>query len=313
MFGRVLLPPWVGEEVKHLMSFLNSPSRRREPSLDWVVAFKCLCWSLCAKEVEESGHVRDLQLSDPIPSRFSSPGLCLLFWTTEPWLLHGSELLHALPRENLLATLGWNQTNEHLWKVPTKCNSQFKYALLGSCLMHTAAEALLWCGWVWLEGCWAVSLEAAVSGTLQELTLSLALQWDTAGQERFRTITSSYYRGAHGIIVVYDVTDQVCAPGSSVQWGFNSWAHPEETLTQLYEAYQADRMCSAEIKHRNKESGVGFVAPKQLYLRFNLKLGEQVIYCSVWIHLTLPLVAGSLSYWWKLLKDFWMYLNCGLQ
>jgi len=31
---------------------------------------------------------------------------------------------------------------------------------------------------------------------------------DTAGQERFRTLTSSYYRNADAIIVVYDITDQ---------------------------------------------------------------------------------------------------------
>ncbi|XP_030064740.1 ras-related protein Rab-35 isoform X2 [Microcaecilia unicolor] len=30
--------------------------------------------------------------------------------------------------------------------------------------------------------------------------------WDTAGQERFRTITSTYYRNTHGVIIVYDVT-----------------------------------------------------------------------------------------------------------
>lgn len=31
--------------------------------------------------------------------------------------------------------------------------------------------------------------------------------WDTAGQERFRTLTSSYYRGAQGVVLVYDTTD----------------------------------------------------------------------------------------------------------
>lgn len=32
--------------------------------------------------------------------------------------------------------------------------------------------------------------------------------WDTAGQERFRTLTSSYYRGAQGVILVYDVSSR---------------------------------------------------------------------------------------------------------
>lgn len=32
--------------------------------------------------------------------------------------------------------------------------------------------------------------------------------WDTAGQERFRTLTPSYYRGAQGVICVYDVTSR---------------------------------------------------------------------------------------------------------
>ncbi|KZT51951.1 ras-domain-containing protein [Calocera cornea HHB12733] len=42
-----------------------------------------------------------------------------------------------------------------------------------------------------------------VDGTKYKLSI-----WDTAGQERFRTITSSYYRGAQGVILVYDVSNR---------------------------------------------------------------------------------------------------------
>jgi small GTP-binding protein len=35
-----------------------------------------------------------------------------------------------------------------------------------------------------------------------------ATVWDTAGQEKFRSLTSSYYRGTHGIVLVYDVSNR---------------------------------------------------------------------------------------------------------
>ncbi|PIA28539.1 hypothetical protein AQUCO_06900067v1 [Aquilegia coerulea] len=50
----------------------------------------------------------------------------------------------------------------------------------------------------------------------KKLKLSI---WDTAGQERFRTLTSSYYRGAQGIIMVYDVTRRETFTNLADIWG----------------------------------------------------------------------------------------------
>ena len=33
--------------------------------------------------------------------------------------------------------------------------------------------------------------------------------WDTAGLERFRAVTTSYYHGAMGVVITYDITDEV--------------------------------------------------------------------------------------------------------
>ncbi|KAM6450940.1 ras-related protein Rab-18-like isoform 2-T2 [Liasis olivaceus] len=58
-----------------------------------------------------------------------------------------------------------------------------------------------------------------------DLPLQLAI-WDTAGQERFRTLTPSYYRGAQGVILVYDVTRR------ETFLGLESWLQELEIYTK---------------------------------------------------------------------------------
>ena len=58
-----------------------------------------------------------------------------------------------------------------------------------------------------------------------QVTLNI---WDTAGQERFRNITKSFYKGAHGIVLTYSITDP------------NSFAHIESWIEQIREVGNSD-------------------------------------------------------------------------
>ena len=51
-----------------------------------------------------------------------------------------------------------------------------------------------------------IGVEFATKNVNAEDKVIKAQIWDTAGQERFRTITTSYYRGAHAIVIVFDLT-----------------------------------------------------------------------------------------------------------
>jgi len=75
--------------------------------------------------------------------------------------------------------------------------------------------------------------------------------WDTAGQERFRTITTAYYRGAMGILLVYDVTDEVSFNNIS-NWINNIEQHASESVQKIL----IGNKCDAEGKRVvSKERG----------------------------------------------------------
>nr|CAB3265351.1 ras-related protein Rab-10-like [Phallusia mammillata] len=86
--------------------------------------------------------------------------------------------------------------------------------------------------------------------------------WDTAGQERFHTITTSYYRGANGIMLVYDITNAKSFENIS-KWLRNIEEHASEDVEKMLLGNKCDmedkRMISKERGEQiAKEHGIKF-------------------------------------------------------
>ncbi|XP_033124117.1 ras-related protein Rab-10-like isoform X2 [Anneissia japonica] len=64
--------------------------------------------------------------------------------------------------------------------------------------------------------------------------------WDTYGGERFRTITTSYFRGTAGIIMVYDMTDEKSFEHISSNWLHNVQENTSEDVQKVLLANKCD-------------------------------------------------------------------------
>jgi small GTP-binding protein len=111
--------------------------------------------------------------------------------------------------------------------VPTK---RFKLLMLGDSGVGKSSLMIRW-----TEDTFSTDLAGTVGvnfKTKREMInneMVHAQVWDTAGQEQFHKITTSYYKGAHGIMLVYDVSDP--KSWDNVQyWLKNIRAHASESV-----------------------------------------------------------------------------------
>ena len=78
--------------------------------------------------------------------------------------------------------------------------------------------------------------------------------WDTAGQERYRAITSAYYRGAVGALLVYDITKKQTFDNTE-RWLTELREHADEDIVILLVGNKSDLR---HIRAVSTEEGAAF-------------------------------------------------------
>jgi len=95
--------------------------------------------------------------------------------------------------------------------------------------------------------------------------------WDTAGQERFRTITTAYYRGAMGIMLVYDITNEKSFDNIK-NWIRNIEEHASADVEKMILGNKCDMNDRRQV---SKERG------EQLAIEYGIKFMETSAKASI--------------------------------
>ena len=81
--------------------------------------------------------------------------------------------------------------------------------------------------------------------------------WDTDGQERIRNITQAFYKGAHALIFMYDVTDQNSFKNLS-NWIKQVEAHGEKNLVKVLVGNNCDKLDRVVTEEEGKKLAEDF-------------------------------------------------------
>ncbi|GMH12305.1 hypothetical protein Nepgr_014146 [Nepenthes gracilis] len=104
--------------------------------------------------------------------------------------------------------------------------------------------------------------------------------WDTAGQERFRTITTAYYRGAMGILLVYDVTDE-SSFNNIRNWIRNIEQHASDNVNKILVGNKADMDESKRVVPTSKGKALADEYGIKFLKRAKTNLNVEEVFFSI--------------------------------
>ena len=143
----------------------------------------------------------------------------------------------------------------------------YKVLLLGDSTVGKTCFLLRYCDKTFQEAHLStIGLDYRLKSMTLQSGKNIKLQiWDTAGQDRFRAITKNYYKGANGIILIYDVTNR------------QSYENVKNWITQIREEANPNvviYLAGNKIDVSEEEKVVKTEEGKKIAEEFNLPLYE---------------------------------------
>ncbi|VYS44638.1 unnamed protein product [Arabidopsis thaliana] len=157
------------------------------------------------------------------------------------------------------------ENNKHVKKptMPEKIDYVFKVVVIGD---SAVGKTQLLSRFTHNEFCYDSKSTIGVEFQTRTITLRGKLVkaqiWDTAGQERYRAVTSAYYRGALGAMVVYDITKRLSFDHVA-RWVEELRAHADDSAVIMLVGNKAD--LSVDKRAVPTEDALEFAETQRLF------------------------------------------------